>query len=478
MNKNQKGQASIIAIIIIIILVIAACAGLGYIIINKNNKKTNVEVPTNKIAEEVDALKINLDTIDLSKFGELSEDKIKVVSSNIIQITNNQGNTSIYNKNLDTLLDGYEAEYGTEKLVVISKGKTYGVITKEGKEILKPTYHGINVYSDNVIAVQVILNSQVLYGIFDGAGKQILPCEYASLKYYSDDLILVGNSDGYLVVDSKGKTKTKIADSDYFNVDIVNNETLVAMDNQKFKYGLMDLEQNKIVEFKYDRIEALSSKYVKAEQNGVWGVMDLEGNVVIPFKYKWAMDISIYGNLFKIEEDSKFTYFNKKGNVVYETQDAELQVITDGKYLVTEKEKANLADNQTQDANVEEQVVNKYHVIDNDGGFIDDISGADEVYANGKDLVVYKANNKFGLIDSSLNVITSNSYKDLIVNEYCCIVENKAGTSYGLISKKGEELVPEEYSDSEYVGNKANYEMILFQKNGTWKLVVVEKMNS
>lgn len=476
MKNNQKGEAAVIAIIIIIILIIAACAGLGYIILNKNNKKTNVEVPTNKIAEEVSALNVELDTISLSKFGDISKDNIKAISKNVIQIKDGNGNLAIYNAKLTPILEGFEAEYGNENLVVVSKDKTYGMINIEGNEILKPMYYGIKVYSNNVIAVQLVTNSQVLFGLVNGEGKEILPCEYASFKYYSDDLILVGNSEGYLVVDSKGTTKLKISDADYFNIDIVNDTTLIAMDNTKWKYGLMDLEENALVEYKYDRIEALNSKYVKAEENGLWGVIDLEGNIIVPFNYKWAMDISIYGDLFKIEEDSKLIYYNKKGKAIYETEDTEIQIVTEGKYLVTEKETVKSENNESTETNTESEVTNKYHLIDNDGGYLDDISGADEVYSNGKDLVIYKASNKFGLIDSSLNVITANIYKELVVNDFCCTASNKDGTKYGIISKKGETLLSQDYSYAEYLGDRENYEMILFQKENTWQLVIAQKV--
>lgn len=476
MKNNQKGEAAVIAIIIIIILIIAACAGLGYIILNKNNKKTNVEVPTNKIAEEVSALNVELDTIDLSKFGDISKDNIKAISKNVIQIKDGNGNLGIYNAELTPILEGFEAQYGNENLVVVSKDKTYGMINTDGNEILKPMYYGIKVYSDNVIAVQLVTNSQVLFGFVNGEGKEILPCEYASFKYYSDDLILVGNTEGYLVVDSKGTTKLKISDADYFNIDIVNDTTLIAMDNTKWKYGLMDLEEKALVEFKYDRIEALNSKYVKAEENGLWGVIDLEGNIIVPFDYKWAMDISTYGDLFKIEEDSKFIYYNKKGKAIYETEDTEIQIVTEGKYLVTEKETVNSENTESTETNTESEVKNKYHLIDNDGGYLDDISGADEVYSNGKDLVIYEASNRFGLIDSSLNVITANIYKELEVNDFCCTASNKDGTKYGIISKKGETLLSQDYSNLEYAGNRENYEMILFQKENTWQLVIVQKV--
>lgn len=474
MKNNQKGQASVILVIIIIILLIGACAGLGYILINKNNKKTNVEIPTNKIAEEVSELKVNANIIDLSKFGQINKDNIKVISKNIYQVKDQTGNYKIYNKNLDVLLDGFQAEYGTENLVAVNKDNSYGVISVEGKEILKPTFYGIKIYSDNVISAQVVKNSQVLYGIYNGEGKEVLPCEYSNLKYYSDNLILVGNSEGYIVVDSTGKTILKIADSDYFNVDIVNDKTLIGMDNQKWKYGLMDLQEKAVIEFKYDRIEALNSKFVKAELNGLWGIIDLEGNIIVPFKYKWSMDISQYGDLFLADTDSKSTYYNKKGTVVYETSDVKLQAVSPGKYLVTEKAKTSEDENQT--ANQVAETVYQFRLIDKDGAQIDNIAGAETVQANGEDLIVYKANDKFGLIDSSLNVVTGNIYKNLVVNKYSCIASDKTGLKYGIVSKKGEELVKFDYSEADYVEKRDNYEMILLQKDGIWKLAIIDKV--
>ncbi|MNT36019.1 hypothetical protein D3C72_1720760 [compost metagenome] len=179
------------------------------------------------------------------------------------------------------------------------------------------------------------------------------------------------------------------------------------------------------------------------------------------------MDISQYGDLFVSEEDSKTTYYNKKGTKIYETDDLKLQAVSPGKYIVTEK----ITENENQEVEPDYQ----FKLIDKDGIQIDNITGAETVQANGEDLIIYKANNKFGLIDSSLNVVTKNIYKDLNVNKFSCIASDKSGTNYGIITKNGEELVSMEYLEANYVAKRDNYEMILLKKDGTWKLAIIEK---
>ena len=137
-----------------------------------------------------------------------------------------------------------------------NKGRM-GLIDNTGKIVLKPKYNHINCFFDNGLTIVSNVfyednQRKDLYGVIDKNFREIIPLKYK-------DLSLNGNK----------------------------NQCFVAED-WNGKYGLIDLQGNIKIPFKFDFLSGFFNGYALVSQNEKRGFIDEKGEFVIPPIYDGA----------------------------------------------------------------------------------------------------------------------------------------------------------------------------------------------
>ena len=243
------------------------------------NVKEGLYVP---IDEMIRIFNVQVDTSE--------KNRVRIIS--LDNLINNYATKIATNYNYKTVSNTYENFTAmADGMLVVGDGTNYGVfslITK--KEIISLKYEDI-VYLQNTQEFQVSAEGSV--GVISQEGKTIIkPTEYDSISVLDEKkkVYLVEKNDKYGVVNNKGDT---IIFCDYDFIGIPNPQ---AYSNSGIRnYNL------------------LFDKCIPVELNGKFGLMDLEGNEILKVVYDSLGTADIEMDLNKEEdkaEDSNNTNYS------------------------------------------------------------------------------------------------------------------------------------------------------------------------
>ena len=172
-------------------------------------------------------------------------------------------------------------------------GNDYRIVGKNNEVIVKPhQYADVVRIFKSYLAVQD--KSTLKWGVIDSAGIQTTDHIYDNIIFPLDENsqkveIIKGGKMGYLTKDFK-EINLNINPDD-FEGEIGDNLYLVFKvfdDGQK--YGIVNQDNQKIVECIYDKIYSYSEGLARVERNDKYGFIDTYGKVVIPISRN-AVDI-------------------------------------------------------------------------------------------------------------------------------------------------------------------------------------------
>lgn len=255
------------------------------------------------------------------KYGVASlEGKIIVPTEyNQIDITgvylyakNNQG-TVIYNTNgteanidtniaiLNTSNEKYKIRINNEN------GTKYGVIGKDGKQIIDEKYNYIEYLYENYF---IVSDENSKLGIIDDKDKIKVEIENESLQK-------VQNTDMIQTVTAKDKTTRlysgnmeKICEMQNAKVEIKGDFISVFSESEKKFFN----KEGKEV----DKTEVYSSNTLFSKfKDGKWGFTDKNGNMIVEAKYDKVTEFNEYG-FASVQKDGKWGSIDKEGKEVVE----------------------------------------------------------------------------------------------------------------------------------------------------------------
>ena len=183
------------------------------------------------------------------------------------------------------------------KLLVLYDCDKYGFIHRNGKILVKPKYNGINIISENIIAIK----KDSLWGFVDTLGNKISDFKYEQIGMYSNGVITIKNNG---------------------------------------KWGVIDTNYNYIVKPIYDKIE-LEGNCIKVRNKSGEGVVDDKGNTVIPLRYK---NIYCRKGLIYVIDKGDWGIFDIYGNTIYDSKFSFIPKRINEMILVHKNEKYGLID--------------------------------------------------------------------------------------------------------------------------------------
>ena len=377
---------------------------INYHVINENNKYGVIDRDGNVVVEaKYDVVQIPNPSKDIficlhdynSEDRDYSSD---VLNSKGEKLYQEYGNVQAIPT--ETTYDGIPFE---KTVLKYKKDGKYGLVSLEGKQILKPEYESVTAipYKEGML----IVKQEEKCGVVNINGKILIPVEYESItadNYYSDQsmykttgfIVSKKNDEGYRYgyINYKGK---EIVKTEYTQIDRVTemqddkNVYLVA-----YKNGQAGLLKNKkvVLNYEYEDINYNSYNDVfVVKRNSKEGIADKQGKIIVPTEYT---NISFGGIYVNADKDGQFILLDINGNVI-ENQDIVTKLPTkDGKhYIVADKnEMYDITD------------LNGQSMIENSYAYMEEIEPNYFVVGN---------NNKNGIIDLSGKAFVDLKYNSI-----------------------------------------------------------------
>ena len=308
----------------------------GYIVGNKNDDGMKYGY-LNREGKSI----IKIEQESLYRVTEIDDEEAYLVASK-------NGRYAVY-KNKENISDYKYININYNKdseTFTVQKNKKYGLLRKDAEEIIKPEY-------DNLLVAGEYVN--VYKGekgeIFDLNGEKVEEPEYVSLE----------------------KTKTE--------------KYYIAM-NKDFKYGILDVNKNKVIELKYDYIEQINNT-----------------------------------DLILATEGKNLCLYSASINEIISAENAQLNIVN-GYIKIT-----------SNDENI------SYFTMD--GKEIDNRT----VYVN-NEIYAQKTGDKWGFVNIADEVVVDNIYDEVTeVNEYG-FAGVKVDGKWGVINSKGEIILEPTYESN------------------------------
>lgn len=179
-----------------------------------------------------------------------------------------------------------------------------GNVINQGPSAYKE-YDSVYYYGGDYMCIRA--NSK--YGIVDKQGNEILPAVYAGIGgnssntgyYFASGYQAMLDTAGRLVyLDKKGNVTASVdftlSENDYKG--FYNNAPIIAVKNMG---SFMIITATKgVLPTTYEdatTVAAPTQRIISVKQNGLWGCIDMNGNTVVPFVHTYSLDISADGTL-------------------------------------------------------------------------------------------------------------------------------------------------------------------------------------
>ena len=357
-------------------------------------------------------------------------------------------------RNINSRKYDYKIEEISEfNYYIYQANNQYGIIDKEGKEIVEAKYSNIiipNPEKDIFVCYagdkSVVINSknETLFTEYDEVEPIKLKSAASTLAYEKSTLMY--RKDGvYGLINFNGKKITKNTYDSIENLQPTEGKFLVSKDE---KYGVIDLKGNEIIKPEYDKIGSdgyYTQKdqykksgfivYKKTDDGYKCGFITYNGKNILDTKYNEIERISkeddknIY--LIAAENGKKGLYKNSKNIIPNEYQSMSYD---DNGVIILQKNK-------------------KYGVANLDGKIIVKV---EQDLVESKGIYLYaKSASENKVYDSQGNVIDINFnrtiYKTENENYNISTILNNNITYYGIVDQNGNKLVDENYRYIEYL---------------------------
>ena len=253
------------------------------------------------------------------KYGIASLDGKIIVPAQFLQIdvignylyAKNEQGTIVYDNqgketNMDTNISILNTENEKYKIKIDNQNETkYGLITKEGKELIEEKYSYMEyLYNDYFI----VSNENSKLGVVNNKDAVKIPIENDSVqKVEGTDLIQAVVANTTKLYD---KTMNNICEMENATVE-VNSDYIKIYNDKQIQYFSKDGKELKNTDT-YPNNELFSK-----QENGKWGFVNKNGSMVVEAKYDKVTEFNEYGYA-AVNKDGKWGAINKKGEEVVE----------------------------------------------------------------------------------------------------------------------------------------------------------------
>lgn len=312
----------------------------------------------------------------------------------------------------------------------IAKSIEEKIVEKKGEDKIETKsfsskYDKVREFSEGLAVVEL----DGLYGIIDKNGKEIVPALYQEIKDFSEGLAVVKLNDKYGFINRVGKLVIPLK---YNSAESFSNGKAYV----KYAYESRYIS---VAGKEYEKIGDFSEGLAVVESDGKYGFIDKTGKEVIPLKYDYAEDF--------YKGSAIITWKKKKGLI-----DRMGRGLTAPKYdrLYRRKDDDFIEGIIHRSNMITGADYYDYYYISLKGKEYYYIQRYQKEYSN-----LYQVrNNKYGLIDKEGNEMTAIKYDKLFDKFEDGLLGVKLNEKYGAIDTKGKEIIPLKYDYIKIVSSK------------------------
>lgn len=232
-------------------------------------------------------------------------------------IATKQGKKSLLDTELNPVPGGPFDEIGyfnRDGLSIVKLGDTEGIIDQSGEIILQPARHSISSYADILFWVRDETTGTM--DVIDRTTRSILP-QGTSARAASGNLILVITPDNKMgAVHASGLSLLRPVYDEVFFGNSDGEDDHFFMARKGSKWGLLDMQENLVVPFQYDKIALLKKGYATAILNGKAGAITDRNKIAVPFIYEETASAFNDWHLLRVKKDGKYGFVNIAGTVI------------------------------------------------------------------------------------------------------------------------------------------------------------------
>ncbi len=249
------------------------------------------------------------------KYNELSRINDITDEENIYLIAAENGKFGVLKNKTNLISNDYQSIVYNEQnnIFIIQKNKEYGVINIDGEQIIATEYIELEVQGIHIVATNINRETTVFSGTGEikdiDVGTTILNTK--NENYYIKTQVVNEMNTKFSVVD---RDFNELVPLEYNYIEYINNNYFIATGDNR-KLGIIDSENNIVIEIKYDSIQRIQDTdliqmYIKETGNTQIYTSDLQlVNEMIDMQIKQEEDFFILFN----ELETK--YIDKEGNV-------------------------------------------------------------------------------------------------------------------------------------------------------------------
>lgn len=349
---------------------------------------------------------------DEYKYGyinRLGKQILDIKYDQIARIPNKNGNNDVY-------------------LIAVENGKAG--FYKNKKAVIKPEYEDM-AYDENNNCL--IVQKDLKQGIYDLDGNSIIEMKYDKI-YISGKYINAQNDSNIDIYDYSTKQKIDILDIVGMN-ETSNEKYSIAITNDE-KFKIYDNSTKELMDYEYEYLEYLYDDCFITFRNSKFGIIDINNNTIVDFKYDSIQKIP-NTKIVQATDFKKETTDIILANNVIQTMN-QLEIYTKENYIILQSSSDR-----------------KY--MDFDGNIVE----ASKLFE--RKLYAYKKDDKWGFADKDGQVIIEPQY-DFVTefNEYG-FAGIKIDGKWGCININGEIVVEPEYiidsNNPNFVGKYYEYDL-------------------
>lgn len=300
----------------------------------------------------------------------------------------------------------------------IKENSKYGVIDNSGKLIVEPKYTEVlNLGKDNKSGF-IVKAEDGKYGIIDYSNQVILEPKYDEiLKIYGNNMYVVKQANKQIIVKKDG---TEVLNQGYDSIkQILKNADNGIIFMQNGKCGVMKTTGEVTIEPEYENLKEAKSGILIACKDGKYGVIDIEKNTKVDFKYaniNYNEKADIY-----IAEDTEFNndiidnnFTVRQTGILIDMDDEKgyikIRQADEYKYYNYKFEEKKESEVNTNNTLFLSKKDGKYGFVDKEGNVVVDYIYDDAIEQNAYGYAGIKKDGKWGSIDNKGNVVQEPIY--------------------------------------------------------------------
>ena len=320
--------------------------------------------------------------------------------------------------------DEITAISGVKNTIKVKKDGKIGIVNIEGKEILKPEYADADCLGTDDKSGFIVKSEDAKYGVVDYSGNVVLEAVYDEIeKIYKNDYYVVKKSGKEILVQKGG---TEVLNTGYDEIkQVLKNAEHGIIYVKNNKYGVMKTTGEVTIEAEYDDLKEAKTGIFIAKQNDKYGVIDLEKNAKVEFKYS-SINYDEKADIYIAEDES----FNNE--------------ILDNAFTVKQSGILVDIDNEKGYIELRQEDEYKYYNFKFEQKDIKEIFTSNTLYLN-------KQNGKYGFVDKTGKVIVDYIYDDATEQNIYGYAAVKKDGKWGSIDNKGNVTQEPTYNLDDYL---------------------------